>query len=190
VSSVEWREQRKNMTRELFCLALCALLFALCSSVDAQQQARLAKVGLIRGTSVDRDTVTEALRRELRALGYVEGRNIVIEYRSADNKFDRFLALVEEMVRLKVAVLVTSSTAAALAAKNAARTIPIIVIGVTDPVAAGLVDNLARPGSNITGFTSVAAVLSGKRLESLKESGSNRFQNCWLVTTDCSRAAP
>ena len=148
------------------------MLFALCLPVEAQQPAKVAKIGLLRGSFVEQDTATEILRRELRALGYVEGKNIAIEYRSADNKFDRFPALVDEMVRLKVDILIVSSTAGALAAKNATRTIPIIVIGVTDPVAAGLVDSLARPGGNITGFTSIAAVLSGKRLELLKETVS------------------
>jgi putative tryptophan/tyrosine transport system substrate-binding protein len=151
-------------------LALCFVL--LCSSAQAQQQTKIAKIGLLRGSFVERDIATEILRRELRALGYVEGKNIAIEYRSADNKFDRFPALVDEMVRLKVDILIVSSTAAALAAKNATRTIPIIVIGVTDPVAAGLVDSLPRPGGNITGFTSIAAVLFGKRLELLKETVS------------------
>jgi putative tryptophan/tyrosine transport system substrate-binding protein len=164
----EWAVIPKNVC----CFALCALIFALCSSVQAQQQTTLAKIGSVRGSSVERDTATETLRWELRALGYIEGRNIIFEFRSADNQFDRFPALVEEMIRLKLDVLVTSSTAAALAAKNATRTIPRIVIGVTDPVAAGLVDNLVRPGSNITGFTSVAAVLSSKRLELLKETVS------------------
>ena len=102
-------------------------------------------------------------------LGYVEGKNIAFEYRSAEGKLDRLPALADELVRLKVDVLVTAATPAALAAKNATRTIPIVFLSVADPVAAGLVDSLARPGGNITGFTTIAAVLAGKRLELLKE---------------------
>ena len=105
----------------------------------------------------------------LRDLGYVEGKNIAFEYRSADNKLDRLPALADELVRLKVDVLVTPGTSEALAAKNATRTIPIVFFSGGDPVAAGLVDSLARPGGNITGFTNIGAVLAGKRLELLKE---------------------
>ena len=111
----------------------------------------------------------ELFRRELRELGYVEGKNIAFEYRYADNKLDRLPALADELVRLKVDVLVTPGTPEALAAKNATKTIPIVFLGVADPVAAGLVDSLARPGGNITGFTNIGAVLAGKRLELLKE---------------------
>ena len=111
----------------------------------------------------------ELFRRELRELGYVEGKNIAIEYRYAENKLDRLPALADELVRLKVDVTRHALDGRSLAAKNATRTIPIVFLGVCDPVAAGLVDSLARPGGNITGFTSIAAVLAGKRLELLKE---------------------
>ena len=107
--------------------------------------------------------------RELRALGYVEGKNIAFEYRYAEGKLDRLPALADELVRLKVDVLLTPSTPAAVAAKNATKTIPIVFYSGSDPVAAGLVDSLARPGGNITGFTTISAVLAGKRLELLKE---------------------
>ena len=105
----------------------------------------------------------------LRDLGYVEGKNIAFEYRFADNKVDRLPALADELVRLKVDVLVTPGINEALAAKNATRTIPIVFMISADPVVAGLVDSLARPGGNITGFTDIGAVLAGKRLELLKE---------------------
>jgi putative ABC transport system substrate-binding protein len=105
----------------------------------------------------------------LRDLGYIEGKNLVFEYRSAEGKLDRLPALADELVRLKVDVLVTPSTASALALKNATRTIAIVFISGLDPVAAGLVDSLARPGGNITGFTIISVVLAGKRLELLKE---------------------
>src|SRR5207247_8780081 len=107
----------------------------------------------------------EAFRQGLRDLGYVEGKNIAIEYRYADARFDKLPALADEMVRLKVDVLLTNSTPAAQAAKNATRTIPIVFLGVADPVARGLVDSLARPGGNVTGFTNIAPVLAGKGLE-------------------------
>ena len=102
-------------------------------------------------------------------LGYVEGKNIAFEYRYADNKLDRLPALADELVRLKVGLIVAPGMPEALAAKNATRTIPIVFLIASDPVAAGLVDSLARPGENITGFTTVADQLAGKRLELLKE---------------------
>jgi putative ABC transport system substrate-binding protein len=106
-------------------------------------------------------------------LGYIEGKNVTIEYRYADDKFDQLPALADELVRIKVDVLMAAATVEALAAKNATRTIPIIFFNVPDPVASGLVDSLARPGRNITGFTSISAVLAGKRLELLKETIPN-----------------
>ena len=132
----------------------------------AQQQAKVPKIGLLslRGSGY------ESFQRELRKLGYIEGKNIVIEFRSAENKPDRLPVVADELVRLKVDVLYTRSTTDALAAKNATRTIPIVFIsGAGDPVEAGLVDSLARPGGNITGFTTIAPMLAGKRLELLKE---------------------
>jgi putative ABC transport system substrate-binding protein len=151
----------------VFLFALCALLFALCSSAEAQQQAKVAKIGwlAIPGPGSGR----ELFGRELRELGYLEGKNIAVEYRSAEGKLDRLPSLADELVRLKVDVLLTSSTSGAVALKNATRTIPIVFLGVSDPVAAGLIDSLARPGGNITGFTIISAALAGKRLELLKE---------------------
>jgi putative tryptophan/tyrosine transport system substrate-binding protein len=109
------------------------------------------------------------VKRELRRLGYVEGQNIVFESRHGDDNFDRLPALADELIRLKVDVLVTPTTPAAQAGKNATKTIPIVFLGVSDPIAVGLVDSLARPGGNVTGFTNIAPVLAGKRLELLKE---------------------
>ena len=111
----------------------------------------------------------EAFRQGLRELGHAEGQDIAIDYRYADGKLDRIPGLAAELIQLKVDVLVVSSTPGALAARNATKTIPIVFFGVTDPVGAGLVPSLARPQGNITGLTNVAAVLSGKRLELLKE---------------------
>src|SRR5262245_22155814 len=135
---------------------------------EAQQQAKVAKIGWLsaRSSSVPGP---ELLRPALHVLGYVDGKNIAIEYRYADNKFDQLPALADELVNLKVDVLLTPSTIEALAAKNATRMIPIVFLSAADPIAAGLVDSLARPGGNITGLTNIAGVLAGKQLELLKE---------------------
>ena len=151
---------------------LAALLFALCSSVEAQQQARIPKIGWLGVRPAASDTGRELFGREFRALGYAEGKNIIFEYRSAEDKLERLPALADELVRLKVDVLLASLTPAAVAAKNATRTIPIVFHGGFDPVALGLVDSLARPGGNITGFTAIAPALVGKRLDLLKETVS------------------
>jgi putative tryptophan/tyrosine transport system substrate-binding protein len=156
------------MKREITFLALCALLFALCSSAFAQQQARTPKIGWLSARSGS-PAGREIIIRMLRDLGYVEGKNVAFEYRFADDKLERLPALADELVRLKVDVLLTPGTPSALALKKATQTIPIVFMDVTDPVAAGLVDSLARPGGNITGFSSIEAVLAGKRLELLKE---------------------
>jgi len=145
------------------------MLLALSFPVEAQQQAKVPKLGWLGARPAASATGLERLRTELRALGYVEGKNIAIEARYAEGKLDRLPALADEPVRLKVDVLLAAATSGALAAKNATGTIPIIFFGSGDPVALGLVDSLARPGGNITGFTSMGEVLSGKRLELLKE---------------------
>jgi putative ABC transport system substrate-binding protein len=136
---------------------------------NAQQPAKLPKIGFLGARSAASGTGLERLRQELRALGYVEGKNVVFESRYADNQLDRLPALADELVRIKVDVLVAAQTPEALAAKNATKTIPIVFVIGGDPVTAGLVDSLARPGGNITGFTISATVLAGKRLELLKE---------------------
>ena len=145
------------------------LLLALCFPPQAQPQPKAPKIGLLRARLAASGTSLEGFLRELRALGYVEGKNITIESRSAEGKLDRLPALADELVRLKVDVLVTTSPGETLAAKNATSTIPIVSLNLGDAVANGLVDSLARPGGNITGFTSIGAELVGKRLELLKE---------------------
>jgi putative ABC transport system substrate-binding protein len=144
------------------------LALASVHSADAQQQAKVAKIGWLSPGSASSAEI-ESFLRELRKLGYVDGKNITLEFRYADTKLDRLPALADELVGLKVDVLLTVATPTALAAKNATRTIPIVFSGVSDPVAAGLIDSLARPGGNITGFTHIGPVLAGKRLELLKE---------------------
>ncbi len=157
------------MNRKIFCLTLCALLFALCPCVEAQQSAKVPKIGFLGARSAATGTGLERLRQGLRSLGYVQDKNIVFESRYADNQLDRLPALADELVRIKVDVLVAPDTPEALAAKNATKTIPIVFVIGSDPVTAGLVNSLARPGENITGFTIFATVLAGKRLELLKE---------------------
>jgi putative ABC transport system substrate-binding protein len=158
------------MKRMMTVLTLCAMLFALCSHAAAQQPAKIPRIGVLAGSSSAGESPrVEAFRQGIRDLGYVEDKNIAIEYRYANARFDKLPALADELIRLKVDVLVVSTTPAVQAAKNATKTIPIIFFGVFDPVAAGLVDSLARPGGNITGFTNIATTLAGKRLELLKE---------------------
>jgi putative tryptophan/tyrosine transport system substrate-binding protein len=149
--------------------AIIALLIglALASLAEAQQPKTISRVGFLGGASGEANL--RDLRQGLRELGYVEGKNIIIEYRVSKGEFDRFHALAAELVRLKVDVIVTQGTPAAAAAKNATSTIPIIMSGGTDPVATGLVQSLARPGGNITGVTIMNEELAGKRLELLKE---------------------
>ena len=149
----------------VFILAVVILAFV----HPAEAQAKVPKIGWLGARSAASSTGIELFRREFRVLGYVEGMNIIIESRYADDKLDRLPALADELVSLKVDVIVTASTVGALAAKNATRTIPIVFLGGGDLVAAGLVDSLARPGGNITGFTGIGAVLAGKRLELIKE---------------------
>ena len=157
------------MNKNIFTFIISALLLVLTFSVQAQQQPKVPKIGLLRARLAASGTSLEGFLRELRALGYVEGRNIIIESRSAEGKLDQLPALADELVRLKVDVLVTPSTAETLAAKNATRTISIVCLNLADPVASGLIDSLARPGGNITGLTGISAELTGKRLELLKE---------------------
>ena len=151
-----------------------ASLVFLASCVDvaqAQQQAKVAKIGWFRARPASSSPASahDVIRRVLRDLGYVEGKNIAFEYRYTEGKLDRLAAFADELIRLKVDVFLTSSTPETLAAKNVSSTIPIVFYSGGDPVAGGLVDSLARPGGNITGFTFISPVLAGKRLELLKE---------------------
>jgi ABC-type uncharacterized transport system substrate-binding protein len=157
------------------------LIFALFHLAEAQQPAKGAKIGWLFLRPAEGGYGSEWTRRALRDLGYVESKNITFEYRRADNKLDRLSALADELVRLKVDVILAASANAAIAAKNATRTIPIVFVSGSDPVMAGLVDSLARPGGNLTGFTTITAVLTGKRFELLKETirGLSRVGLLW-----------
>jgi len=149
---------------------LCALLFAGGNSAHAQQPRKIQRIGYLAAVSASADAPRlEAFRKGLRDLGYVEGQNIIIEYRHEDRGFDRLPALAGELIAQKPDVLVGVTTNAALAVKNATSTIPIVFMGVTDPIGAGLAASLAHPGGNSTGITNVAAVLTAKRMQILKE---------------------
>src|SRR4030095_10265518 len=152
---------------------LCAvMLVAVAVIAEAQQPKKVSRLGYL--SSVDAATDSprvEGIRLALRELGYIEGQNIAIEYRFAEGKVDRAPELAAELVRLKVDIIVVASGDPWIrAAKNATKTIPIVMVGVgSDPVRAGLVESLARPGGNVTGFTALNRELGGKRLELLKE---------------------
>ena len=155
-------------TAKVICLALCTLLSSAGVSAHAQQQAKLPKIGWLDSGPTVRGTRLGELF--LSTLHKLETNNVTIEYRAANNQLDQLPSLAGELVRLNVDVLVTTTTPAAIAAKNATKMIPIVfMLLAVDPVAAGLVESLARPGGNITGITNVAAELGGKRLELLKE---------------------
>jgi putative ABC transport system substrate-binding protein len=150
--------------------ALCSLLFAPCSSAGAQQPVKIPRIGYLTGTPLTANPARrEAFRQGLRELGYVEGKNIVIDWRSAEGKRDRHGALAAELVRLNVDVIVTAGSGTTRSAKAATVTIPIIMASDDDPVGNGFVASLARPGGNITGLSQLSPELSGKRLEILKE---------------------
>ena len=158
------------MTKKIYRIALCTMLFALSLSAEAQQPTKIPRIGYLLGASLSASsTRTEAFRQGLRDFGYVEGNNIIIEWRSAEGKFDRLPALAAELVRLKVDVIVTAGPIPTRAAKEVTSTIPIIMTQDPDPVGNGFVASLARPGGNITGLSTLAPELSGKQLELLKE---------------------
>jgi putative tryptophan/tyrosine transport system substrate-binding protein len=137
--------------------------------VDAQQTGKIARIGFLdAGTAAGSAVLVETFRRELSKLGWIEGKNIAIEYRFAEQKTERAPELAADLVRLKVDLIVTQGTPVALAAKSATTTIPIVMASGGDPVGAGLVASLARPGGNVTGLSSLGE-LNTKRLEILKD---------------------
>jgi putative ABC transport system substrate-binding protein len=158
------------VTHPLGRLVLCALLWAIGASATAQPAKKVARIGYLAAVSATADAPRlEAFRRGLREQGYVEGQNIQIEYRHESLNLQRLPELAEELVRMNVDVIVAVTSNAAVAAKKTTSTVPIVFMGVTDPIATGLAESLARPGGNATGITNVAAILAGKRLELLKE---------------------
>jgi len=155
------------------CLLLAVLLPTV--SLQAQQTAKAFRLGFLDASSASGMAgLRETLRQELNKLGWIEGKNISIEYRFAEQKLERLPEIARELVRLKVELIVVTGTPTALAAKNATTTIPIVMASVADPVGAGLIASLARPGGNVTGFSNLATELNTKRLEILKD-GSPRL---------------
>jgi putative ABC transport system substrate-binding protein len=159
------RAKEKDMTRKITVITLCAMLFALCTSAEAQQPKKVPRIGVLIISPSANAARIEAFRQGLRELGYVEGKNIVIEWRFWEGKADRLPGLAAELVRLKVDIIVSAGSTVTRAAKEATVT----MAQDTDPVGSGFVASLARPGGNITGLATLAPEIGGKRLELLKE---------------------
>jgi putative tryptophan/tyrosine transport system substrate-binding protein len=160
------------MRKKFFGLALSALLFALCSSAGPQQPKKVTRIGYLSSLDPAHESArADGIRLALRELGYIEGQNIAIEYRYSEGKTDRAPELVAELVRLKIDIIVVAGGIHWIAAaKNVTKTIPVVMVGAgNDPVEAGLIESLARPGGNVTGLTNLSGKLGGKRLELLKE---------------------
>src|SRR5262245_35877552 len=162
------------MKRKITVFALCAMLSALCASAEAQQTSKIFKIGYLDNSTASGSAVSvEAFRQEMSRLGWIEGKNITIEYRFAEQKLERLPELAADLVRLKVDLIVVTGAPPALAAKKATTTIPIVTVTAGDPVGAGLVASLARPGGNVTGLSSLGPELNTKRLEVLKDAVPN-----------------
>src|SRR5215510_355306 len=158
------------MKRKITVLALSTMLFAICGSVEAQQTSKIFKIGYLdNSTAAGIAVFLEAFRQELSKLGWIEGKNITIEYRFAEQKLERLPELAADLVRLKVDLIVTSGGTTPVAAKKATSTIPIVMTTSVDPVGTGLVASLAQPGGNITGLSALTPELNTKRLEILKD---------------------
>jgi putative tryptophan/tyrosine transport system substrate-binding protein len=158
------------MDRRTVILAVGSTLLAMPFASQAQTPAKVWRIGMLETTSTALNAANlDALRQGLRELGYIEGRNLIIEYRSADGRAERFPDLATELVSLKVDLIVTRGTPASLAAKNATRTIPVVIANAGDPVDSGLVASLARPGGNVTGLSSLTVNLEAKRFGLLRE---------------------
>jgi len=158
-----------NKRRKLiFAMGAGALATPLCSF--AQQQGKIWRVGFLTAYSSSAETPAfDSFRQAMRELGYDNGRNIAYETRWAEGELERLPGMAEDLVKFKPDVMLVANTPSVMAAKKATTTIPIVMVGVGDPVGTGLVDNLARPGGNVTGFTNIIGEMSGKRLELLKE---------------------
>jgi len=165
------------MKTKILVYVLPALILATIQFAEAQQPKKVPRIGYVAQrnapTAANPDRAADAFQSGLRDLGYLDGKNIRIEYRYAEGSDERIIALVAELVQLKVDVLVTVPLPAIRAAKQATKTIPIVMVTTRDPIATGLIDSLARPGGNLTGVTRLTRELSGKRLELLKEVAPN-----------------
>jgi ABC-type uncharacterized transport system substrate-binding protein len=171
VSRDEWIEtKKKDVKKKITVTTLCAMFLALCSPADAQQSGKIFRIGFLENSTASVSAVRlEAFWQEIRKLGWIEGKNITIESRFAEGKNDRLPELAAELVRLKVDLIVATGTPATLASKSATTTIPIVFTNAADPVGAGMVASLARPGGNVTGLSGLAVELNTKRLEILKD---------------------
>ena len=157
------------MDKRSITFAVSALLFALCIGAEAQQ-AKVARIGFLgNSTSELEANLIGPFREGLRELGYIEGKNIAIEWRWAEGKYERFPGLIAELIGSKAELIVTAGTPASLAVKKATTTIPLVMIAVGDPVGSGLIASLAHSRGNVTGLTSISPELDGKRLELLRE---------------------
>lgn len=180
--------ERLTRPMRLATLALGLIVVSMVAplSVEAQREEKVHRIGMLERTSIAINAANlDSFRRGLRELGYVEGRNLAIEYRSADGRDERFPRLAAELVRLNVELIVTRGTPAALAAKNATGTIPVIMTGVGDPVGQGVVASLARPGGNVTGLSSFVNEIYAKRVELLRElvPGTTRLAALFNMST-------
>src|SRR5215510_5988900 len=156
-TSTDMRREDEMSNRRLRSFALCATLLAFCASAEAQQAKKVWRIGYLSSSDPASDSSRfETIRLALRDLGYIEGQNIASEYRYGEGKTDQYPELAAELVRLKVDIIVVGGDIPTRAAKNATKTIPIVMMGTgSDPVAAGLVESLARPGGNVTGITTL-----------------------------------
>jgi len=151
-------------------IILALSLFAAPLAADAQQAAKVPRIGFLgNSTAALEANLVRPFREGLRDLGYVEGRNVLIEYRWAEGQYDRFPALISDLLALNVDAIVTAGTPATLAVKKATTSVPLVMVAVGDPVGTGILPSLSRPGGNITGLTSISPELDGKRLELLRE---------------------
>jgi len=158
------------MNPKIYALPLCAMLFALCFPANAQQPGKIARIGLLESSTASGSAaLVNVFRQELSKVGWIEGKNIVIEYRYAEGNRDRFPDLAAGMVRLKPDLIVVEGSGRALAAKRATTTIPIVVTNAADLVGLGLVESLAQPRGNVTGLVGLSPELNTKRLEIIKD---------------------
>src|SRR5215467_3915169 len=158
------------MKTKITVLTLCAMLLAVCFPAEAQQTGKIFRIGILDPSTASGSAVLwEAFQQELRKFGWIEGKNITIEYRFAEQNPERLPELAADLVRLKVDLIVATGGPPARAAKKATTTIPIVMATAGDPVGAGLVASLARPGGNVTGLSSLGRELNTKRLEILKD---------------------
>src|SRR5215510_667283 len=170
----EARGKKKNMKKRITLWLLATLFLANVSLANAQQTGKIFRIGFLDNSTVSGSAVLlDAFRQELSKLGWVEGKNITIEYRFAEQKLERLPELAAQLVRLKLDLIVVTGTSAALATKETTSTIPIVMTSGSDPVGAGVIGSLAQPGGNVTGNANLSPELNTKRLEIIKDAVPN-----------------